>query len=322
MFVTGNDGQTAIENEPKESINEPQDTPKESPKDSEPPKEGEPPKEVPAYTPNYKFKVMDEEKEFDEWVKGAIKDKEHEEKLRDLYTKAYGLEHHKKTHETLKERVEKHYRPLETEYTNFKQNLAYLDQVIRKKDYQTFFDTLKIPRQDILKYALDVVKYEEMPPEQKAVIDRQREVERYNEMLAQQNMSYQQQIEQQAVQARTIELNSELMKPEVSSFVQNFDTRAGKPGAFREQVIRHAELAYYRNQVDLPVEQAVREVMAQYGSLVAPQALPTPTPAPQAQQKPPVIPNVQSSGNSPAKVMPTSLADLRKLAKQKADEQF
>lgn len=277
--------------------------------------------EPPQYTPNFKFKVMDEEKEFDEFIRGAVKDKEHEEKLRDLYTKAYGLEHHKQTHESLKKKVETHYRPLEDNYTQTMNSLRYLDQTVQKKDYQTFFDTLKIPRQDILKYALDLVKYEELPPEQKAAVDRQRQVEQYNERLAQENQSYQSQAQDYAVQVRTMQLNNELMNPNHNSFVQSFDAKAGKPGAFREQVIRHAELSFYRNQTDIPVEQAVREVMALYGNLVTPQALPTQqTQAPQVQQKPPVIPNVQSSGNSPAKVVPNSLADLRKLAKQKANE--
>lgn len=279
-------------------------------------------KEVPQYTPNFKFKVMDEEKEFDEFIRGAIKDKEHEEKLRDLYTKAHGLEHHKKTHESLKERVEKHYRPLEETYNTTMNNIKYLDQAVQKKDYQTFFDTLKIPRQDILKYALDLVKYEEMSPEQKAQVDKQREIERNNEMLSQQTQSYQSQAQEYAVQVRTLQLNNELMRPEHNSFVQNFDAKAGKPGAFREQVIRHAELAFYRNQTDLPVEQAVQEVMALYGNWIAPQVAPTPqqAPAPQVQQKPPVIPNVQSTGNSPAKKIPTSLADLRKMAKEKEQQ--
>lgn len=315
MEVQGENGQTAVEN--SEILNVTESAEVTSPEGSEGGKETP---EASQYTPNFKFRVMDEEKEFDEFIRGAIKDKEHEEKLRDLYTKAYGLEAHKKTHQDLKEKVEKHYRPLEDNYSQTMNSLKYLDQVVQKKDYQTFFDTLKIPRQDILKYALDVVKYEELPPEQKMAIERQRETERYNEMLAQQTQTYQSQAQEYAVQVRTMQLNNELMRPDHNSFVQNFDAKAGKPGAFRDQVIRHAEYAYYKNQVDMPVEQAVKEVMALYGNLVTPQSLPAPqTPASQVQQKP-VIPNVQSSGNSPAKVLPSSLADLRRLAKEKANQ--
>src|SRR5688500_3044500 len=102
MSEIGNDGQTAVENEVKEPVETTTATTTEPPKETEPPTEGEPPKEVPQYTPNYKFKVMDEEKEFDDFLKGAIKTKEDEEKLRDIVTKAYGLDAHKKTHETLK----------------------------------------------------------------------------------------------------------------------------------------------------------------------------------------------------------------------------
>src|SRR5688572_6863826 len=291
-----NDGRTAIETD---STLESKETPVEPPK-----QEVDVPSEPSKYEPNFKFKVMDEEKEFDEFLRGVVKGKEEEEKLRDLYTKAHGLEANKKTLETYKEKVEKHYAPIENQYNQVMANLGYLDTMVQKKDYQSFFDTLKISKQDILKYALDLVKYEELPPEQKAQIDHQREVERNNAMLLSQQQSTQSQVQEYAVQVRTLQLNNELMKPEVTSFVQSFDTKAGKPGAFREQVIRHANLAYYQNQMDLPVEQAVKEVMALYGNLVAPQMQPPQqTPTPQAQQRPPVIPNVQSSGNSPAKMM-------------------
>jgi len=280
--------------------------------------------EAPKYEPNYKFRVMDEEKEFDEFLRGAVTQKEHEEKLRDLYTKAHGLEANKRTLDTYKQKVETHYRPLEDKYTQTMNNISYLDQAVQKKDYQTFFDTLKIPKQDILKYALDLVQYEELPADQKAMIDRQRETERNNEMLSYQTQTYQTQAQEYAIELRTMQLNNELMRPEVNSFVQNFDTKAGKPGAFRDQVIRHANLAFYQSQgaVDMPVGQAVQEVMGLYGNLVAQQApQTTQTPSIQAMQRPPVIPNIQSSGNSPAKKMPRSIADLKKIAKQRQSEQ-
>jgi hypothetical protein len=272
------------------------------------------------YEPSYKFKVQNEEKEFDEFLRGSVKTKADEEKLRDVYTKAYGLETYKKNNESWKDKVEKHYQPLESKHNQMMTSIGYLDQAVAKKDYQTFFDTLKIPKEDILKYALDLVKFEELPPEQKEAISQKKQVEHYNAMLSQQNQSAQSQVQEYAVQVRTMQLSNELMKPDIGSFVQSFDKKAGE-GAFRNHVIRHANLAFYQNQMDLPVEQAVKEVMALYGNMIEPQNLSSQVSTPHGQARPPVIPNVQSSGNSPAKSLPRSIADLKKLAKQKASEE-
>ena len=47
---------------------------------------------VDEYKPNFEYTVMDEKKEFDEFLRGAITSKEQEEAVRKLYAKACGLD--------------------------------------------------------------------------------------------------------------------------------------------------------------------------------------------------------------------------------------
>ena len=66
----------------------------------------EEPKTLEDYTPNTTYKIKDEEKSFNEKLVAGIKDKETEDHLRDLYTKADGLESYKQKF-TKKDEVQK-----------------------------------------------------------------------------------------------------------------------------------------------------------------------------------------------------------------------
>ncbi|GAG39911.1 unnamed protein product, partial [marine sediment metagenome] len=45
------------------------------------------------YEPNFNYSVKSESHEFDEWIRPLVKDTESEEHVRQLYTRAKGLDH-------------------------------------------------------------------------------------------------------------------------------------------------------------------------------------------------------------------------------------
>src|SRR5690606_24340502 len=59
-----------------------------------------------AWKPSFKFKVKDKELEFDDFVKPIIKTKDLEQKFKDLYEKAHGLDEVKTSREAFKQQVE------------------------------------------------------------------------------------------------------------------------------------------------------------------------------------------------------------------------
>lgn len=274
--------------------------------------------EEPEWSPNFKYKVYDEEKEIDEWLRPVVTSPEQEAALRELYEKAGGLPKIKEKYEGLKEQVNNHYKKVEADFNTQTQTVNELLGFVDKKDFGTAFKQLGIANEDVLKYALDIVKYQEMSPEQRQAYDQQQLIQQQNYELEKQNQLYQQQVQEQAVQARQVQLDAELAKPEVSSFLGEYGLQGQ---AFREEVIRQGQLAWHNEKVDLPVEQAVeraRNAVLGLGLKAMPAA-----PAqqqvqqvrPQAvQQQKPVLPNVQSSGSSPARKQFTSLAELKKHA--------
>ena len=270
--------------------------------------------EAPAYAPNFKFKVLDKEKEFDEWIRPLVKDADTEKKVKELYEKAYGLDSVKQDRETLR-----------SELSQAKEKMASTDKAIQtisdyagQKDWDSFFEALSIPKNEILKYALDLVQREQMPPEQKAQWEAGRRTQQEAKYYQEQNRALQEQQRQFSTQQREWELSQELSKPEVSSLVEAYNAGMANPSAFRDKVILIGQ-AYAAKGIDLPaqaaIQEAVKELRAinpQLGGFMA-----------QAQEAPkvvqpstkPTLPNIQGRGTSPVKSTVRSLDDLRNLAK-------
>jgi hypothetical protein len=280
------------------------------------------PAAVEAYKPNFKFKAADKELEFDDFIRDAVKNAEHEKKLRELYEKAYGLDHVKAE----RERFRNEYKTVNEQYSALNKGLDQLSIMLRNKDYHGFFNALKLPEQDILQYALSRVQYSQLPPEQRQKLDQQYESQQRLSYLEQANQELIAEYQGQMVQQRSQELDGYLGRPEVSQVAAAFDARVGRQGAFKDEVIRRGQ--YYASlpeAQDIPVEQAVREIMTLVGN-IAPQATPAQAQTqmdgmqssfeqqPQAAQQPkPVIPNIKGRGTSPAKKVVKSIDDLRKM---------
>lgn len=268
----------------------------------------------PVYTPNFKFKAADKEHEFDAVFKDAIKNEAQEKKLRELYEKATGLDHVKSE----RERFRSSYKDLESQHSVLNRGLDQLSTMLEKKDYQGFFNSLKIPEQEVLQYALSRVKYRELPPEQRQQMDQQYESQQRLVHLEQANEQLITGYQQQLVQHRANELDGYIGRPEVNQVASAYDTRAGRPGAFREEVIRRGQYYASISGEDVPVERAVREVMSLVGHVAAPASAVVDTQNPQNVQATPagakpVIPNIKGRGTSPAKKVIRSIDDLRKL---------
>jgi hypothetical protein len=283
----------------------------------------------PVYTPNFKFKVLDKEHEIDPLFRDIIKDADTEKKIREMHEKALGLDSVKVDRQMLKEKIEKHYAPLEQQHTQTLKSLQVVDKMIENSDFDNFFATLQIPEQKIMEWAVKKAQLMGLSPQEQQAYNQQ--VQERNQLytLQQQNADLSEQTFNFQVQARTTELAQELSKPEVMSVVTAFDTRAGKQGAFQSEVIKRGQL-YALQGVDAPVAQVVSEVLGLVGNVI-PQApaggqLPgnvTATPGQQSQAapvvKPPVIPNVGGQGTSPTKKVVRSLDDIRALAKQQTN---
>lgn len=276
------------------------------------------------YAPNYKFKYRaldrsEAEGEFDDALKPLLKNAEVEKKVRELYEKAHGIDFVKADREALKQSFGETQQAYETQSTA----LRTLGTFVQNKDFDSFFEALKIPKQDILQYALQQVQISKMSPEERAQFDTQRQAQQRTMALQMQNQELTQQFQTMAVQGRENELAGTLAHPEIAPLIADFDQRAGRTGAFRDLVVQKGQHHFFSSGLDVPVGQVVQEVIQLLG--LRPQAPAGQAAAPAAggarvgSGGKPVLPNVQGKGGaSPAKKVPRSTADLRNLANQMA----
>lgn len=272
---------------------------------------------IAKYTPNYAFKVKDKEHQFDDFIKASIRDADTEKKARELYEKAYGLDEVKAHRQKLQEELGL----IQPKFKDVEQSLKALGGFVQKKDYRSFFEALQIPKDDVIRYAVEELKFREMPPEQKAELENRRLQEQQFAQIQEQNQTYAQQMQDLVMRQAEFELSNEISKPEISTLAQAYDARVGKPGAFKAEVIRRG--AYYETvmQKNVPASELVKEIaMLMGGNPGAPNGTLSQGNAVAAQQPKPVIKSFQgSSGSSPVKKVFSSIDEIRKHRQNMAD---
>jgi hypothetical protein len=269
------------------------------------------------WEPNYKFKVLKEDKELDEKYRNWIKDADSEKSVKEVVSKSMAFDWMKERHQELRSQHQETQAQLE----QWTKDVTDLQAAHKRGDFDTIFQTLGIPQEKVLQWVASKLEYNNMSPEQRAVYDARSNSEREAYQLRTQNEQLQAQLHQEAIQTRSFMLDSTLEQPGVKDFARDFDTRAGKPGAFREAIVNHGKMAYLTRGEDLSPNQAIQEVMGQYKGFLQPaaptamqpqQAAPVVAATPAQPAKPPIIPNVQGkSGASPAKQKPKSIQDLK-----------
>jgi len=268
-----------------------------------------------AYEPDLTYKVSGEDKEFDPWVKDLIKDKETEDHFRKLYADAAGLS-------VVKEKYEaqaNEFKTTQEELQNWHQTRDVLAEQVRRGDFRAFFKELNIPQERVYEWVLQEAKLKELPEEERRVYNERMELARERDELARQNQGLSSEMQQNMVRQREFEIDQALQKPEVSQFMQSYDAKVGRVGAFRDRVWQHGLGVYYATGKDMEPNEVIQDLL-QISQVGQPQAAP-PQEAGQPVEnrvvaiKPkPVIPNIGDAGTSPVRKSPKSLDDLRKIA--------
>lgn len=280
------------------------------------------------WKPNFKFKVKDKELEFDDAFKGVIKSKDLEERLRDLHLKAHGIDEVKTSRDTFKKQAEE----WQGKFSTVEKSLSTLGSFVQRRDYTSFFDALKIPKQDIINYAIQELKYQELTPEQRSVVDQQRQQQLDLYQAQAQTQTYQQQLADLAVKQANFEIDQAIAAPDVASVAQAFDARAGKQGAFREEIVKRGQFYENVHKVSPPASQLAAELLNLIGvQAPAQQGQGAPSQGTTSQQaqvvqnqsQKPTIPAFQggSSTKTATKKVPTSVEDLRKIRQERLQQQ-
>ncbi len=280
--------------------------------------------EEPAYTPNFKFKYTDEdgekEAEFEEWVRPFV-NKDTEEKLREMYTKAHGIDFIK----SRRDKIAAEKQAIESEYNQTKSVLSDV-LGLREKDLGLFLEKVGVKEEQVTKWLLERAEAREKLKDLPEPI---RNLYNENEILRRKAMEYERRLESAQggslaaeTQALSYGVQNILNRPEIAAIVNDFDTRRNEPGAFFEVVRQQGELEFFRSGKNLSPEEAVSRAFKTLAlSLQAPSQGATPngavaTPKVVIPGKTAVIPNVGGGTASVGAKKPRSIDDLRAMAKE------
>lgn len=167
------------------------------------------------YVPSYSYKVLDEEREFDTRFHGIVKSKDDEEFLRDLYTRADGLDSYKQKLSTA-----------DTEFDNYKQQMTPVVDGFQKLrtardegNLQDLFYDLGVQDDAILNYALDLAKERELPEQQQVAVQQNRDYQRQVADLETRVSSYETGVQQERIATQVNELNTMIASDDVQDIV-------------------------------------------------------------------------------------------------------
>jgi hypothetical protein len=265
------------------------------------------------YKPNAKYKVLDEEHEFDPKLKSLLT-KETEPIIRELYEKAHGIEAIKTSRaQATRERDE-----VRGNYQNLVGEVGRILNYKKGGDLQSFFESVQLDDNTIAKYIMEKARIAALPPDQQAVYNEYEANRRRLNAVEQQLQNTRVSADNSAVQARVTELDQVLSSSETSPVAKAFDARNGK-GAFKQAVMEHGAAKFYATKKDLSAPEAVQSFIKMNG-LSAPKGQPKPgadaTKRVVARPKVKTIPNYGGGQASVTSTKPKSIADLRKLSRE------
>lgn len=289
----------------------------------------------PAYTPNLKFKVKGEEKEFDEWIRASIKDADTEKKARELMEKYYGFDTIKADRETVKKEFETVKEDAQKLYGILNEATTLAGKPTFENLDTLFSDKLGIPPEAIYKWAVEKANREQnWTPEQRKAYQDSRNLEYQLREKDNEVKQYQTMYQQQQVQQREQEVQNLVSHPEVQELSGLLAERTGDPYALYNEVVKLGKYYAVVEQKDVPPVQLVREIASRAGyrpgtgqsqASISPsagqageQVMNSPKVV-QPSQKP-TIPNIAAKGGTPVAKKFKSFDELRKRAEELSAE--
>ena len=222
--------------------------------------------ELVEYEPNFSYKVKDEERQFDERLRKVISDKETEEYIRDLYTKADGLDTYKQKLEDRESKLAEYERKV-SELVNGYQQLKTLRD---EGNYRKLMSSIGLDDEAVLNYASSLIEEMNMPEEQRQIIQKNREYEERMEALNNKLATYESKV-QSFEEISTQNLIKSQMD-ELQGYVNSNDDVAKvlkeKGLDLTQEVLAHGLMVTRQTGVEPSVKEAFDAVVNKYKQFV------------------------------------------------------
>lgn len=272
---------------------------------------------IPAFTPNLKFKVYDEEKEFDPLFVPLVKDEESYKKVKEFHEKAYGLPKVKEKLEKTREEKQK----IEDEFSKVYSEHSTLNQAVNEllnlkdQDLDLFFKKLNVPQMQVVNLVKKWIDLEQSP-QAKQAYEANMQSTMQNMQLQQQAITQQAQLEAMMRKQHEAELALALQDQEIKQVQDNLDAKMGA-GFFMEQVKAYGQQTYLTQGKNLTPIEAISHIASKFKPFVSVGQASVPNTQPIVSQpitqpaKPVAsIPNIKGSGSSPVSKRFKRITDL------------
>lgn len=257
-----------------------------------------------AYAADLTYKVKDEVREFDSRFKDVVRDKETEEYIRDLYTRADGLDGYK---EKLSAR-ETEYQTLYDHAKGLTDGYARLKEMRDKRDYAGLQKALGLDDEYITEWGVNRLDYQELPEETRQLMEKNKELEEKLNGYEQKLTGFEETNNNARLEQEFSYLNSLNTDERYSGVAQAMQEK----GLSFTQAIMDRGIAQFKMTGQEPSIDDVAQVIAnQYSWMVA-------QPEPEINNEPaPTIPSLTGHTNQAMVDSPiATMADLIRLADQ------
>lgn len=265
----------------------------------------ETPPESEEYAPDYSYMYKDEKREFDERVRGAVGNKETEEYLRDLYTKADGLDSYKEKYT----KRDSEYGELYDHSQALTSGYQKLQTMRESGDHRGLQNALGLSKDFVIEWGLALAEEDELPEAQKQQLQSQRDMEAkmtaYEQKISQFEASHAESRVQDDLNQLEMFVSSESIKPVAQAMKE-------KGHDLVETVVAIGQLEYQKTGIEPSIESVVSRVADQYRYLV--QQEPVQQQQQQQAVKQPTIPSINGNNQATVDKPVSSMDDLKKLA--------
>ena len=288
--------------------------------------------ELAAFEFSPEIEVMDQKYEIPERLRSVIKDEESYNEVKDILTKAYGLDHVKPKVEKYKTDIEE----LRSQHDQTQNNLALFSQGyqrlnthLQRGELDEFFKEWKIDKDTIYNWVAEQVALENADPEQRRVAEEQRRLRQQNFQLQDSQASIQSRNQEMLADRVNREFEMLFMLPDVKEVETVFDGLPGQQsGAFVNLLRQEGDAEFHRSggKTILSAKQCYDRAVQRLGGIdflkqrTSPKASEETPVKPEIQEKrekATVVPNVK--GNASATTAGSrqikSIDDLRRIAK-------
>ena len=256
------------------------------------------------YVPSFGYKVKDEERVFDERLHGSVKTREDEEYVRDLYTKADGLEAYKAKYETQGAKLAEMEETMYGMHDQADVSKSFYDGLVGNRDagnHRKVMDAIGFTDDEVMSYALELARERELPEDERIAVQAQRDSVNRNESIAAEQQYQSDMLEHQRneliglQEQALVHQQTATINHHISTDHQALSAKMSEAGLnfFDEVVTYGAEQLRQTNTVPQDLSAVVNAVASRFGFMNNISGA-----AGHATQDLPIIPTVQASNKT------------------------